>query len=101
MKCPNCGGNVEGNVCPYCDTHFEPPEEKNTSSKEYRPFDYSNASYLYSGEKWYTKTWVVILFLIFFFPVGLYLMWRYKDWGTTAKIVVTVVIALIAIFSMF
>ena len=27
--------------------------------------------------KWYQKKWVIILFLIFFFPVGLFLLLKY------------------------
>lgn len=39
--------------------------------------------------KWYQKTWVIILFLIFFFPVGLFLMWRYSNWNKVVKGIVT------------
>lgn len=45
-------------------------------------------------EKWYQKTiWIVIL-LIVFFPVGLFLMWKYSDWGKWMKIGLTVFLAL-------
>lgn len=101
MKCPNCGGNMEGNTCPYCDTHLEPSEKKKEDSREYKPFNYADSDYQYTVEKWYMKTWVIILFLIFFFPVGLFLMWRYKEWGKVTKIVITVIIALMAIWGWF
>lgn len=39
--------------------------------------------------KWYEKTWATILFLIFFFPVGLYLMWRYRNWNKVIKCIIT------------
>lgn len=39
--------------------------------------------------KWYQKTWVVILFLVFFFPVGLFLMWKYSNWNKVVKGAVT------------
>lgn len=39
--------------------------------------------------KWYQKTGVIILFLIIFFPIGLFLMWRYSNWNKTIKGIVT------------
>lgn len=36
--------------------------------------------------KWYEETSAIILLLIFFFPVGLYLMWKYTDWAKGVKI---------------
>lgn len=54
-----------------------------------------------SIEKWYEQTWVIVLFLIFFFPVGLFLMWRYAKWTTIVKTIVTVVIAVLFLFFIF
>ena len=47
--------------------------------------------------KWYEKTWVTILTLIFFAPVGIFLMWKYHDWKMVVKIVLSCVSALIFI----
>lgn len=44
--------------------------------------------------KWYQKTWVIILFLIIFWPVGLFFMWK-SNWSKIAKIVITAFIAMI------
>ena len=49
--------------------------------------------------KFYEKDWFVVLMLILCFPVGLFLMWKYSKWQKVAKIIVTIVIAAIAIFS--
>lgn len=46
-------------------------------------------------QKWYQKPVTVILFLIFFFPVGLYLMWKNGLWSKTARIVVSVFFGLL------
>lgn len=100
MKCPNCGGNMEENKCPYCGTEFEKKEDSRLSGTDYKPFNYADSPYQYTTDKWYTKTWVIVLFLIFFFPIGLFLMWRYKEWGKITKIVITVVIALMAIWGL-
>ena len=49
--------------------------------------------------KFYQKNWFVILMLILFFPVGLFLMWKYANWRNYAKIIVTVAIALLVVVS--
>ncbi|HDI6744083.1 TPA: calcium-binding protein, partial [Staphylococcus aureus] len=48
-------------------------------------------------KKWYKSTWFTVLTLIFFFPVGLFLMWKYMKWKRWVKILITVLIAIIAI----
>src|SRR5699024_1962390 len=54
-----------------------------------------------SIEKWNEQTWVIVLFLIFFFPVGLILMWRYAKWTTIVKTTVNVVIVVLFVFFIF
>lgn len=49
------------------------------------------------SQKWYEKNIAIILFLIFFFPIGLFLMWKYSRWNKVAKIVISVVGALVII----
>ena len=46
------------------------------------------------------RNWFIILFLIIFFPVGLYLMWKHASWGNTAKWIVTGVIALLVAYNL-
>ncbi len=48
-------------------------------------------------KKWYQQTWGIVLLLILFFPVGIYLMWRYADWSQKAKIIVSVIFAIITV----
>lgn len=47
--------------------------------------------------KWYDKTWLVIVLCIFFFPVGLYALWKNASISKGWKIGVTVLIALLVI----
>ncbi|MDD6059661.1 MAG: hypothetical protein PUB97_04665 [Ruminococcus sp.] len=49
---------------------------------------------------WYKRTWGIILMLILFFPIGIYLLWRYSKWNTTVKGVVTGIAALFVIAAM-
>jgi len=45
-------------------------------------------------DKWYRGDGGAITFLIFCFPVGIYLMWRYTQWPSKAKWIVTSVFIL-------
>lgn len=49
--------------------------------------------------KWYQKPVAVTLFLIFFFPVGLYLMWKHNLWNKTTRIVISVLFGLMIVSS--
>ncbi len=46
------------------------------------------------NEKWYQKTWFIIIMLIFLFPVGLFLMWKYKKFNKIARYIITGLFAL-------
>lgn len=80
MKCTRCGEDITGRYCSNCG---------------------ASAPALQSGPEivddrtgiWYTRTWVVIIFLILFFPLGLYFMWR-GSWSKRVKIAVTVLVSL-------
>lgn len=41
-------------------------------------------------EKWYSKSWIVILSLIFIYPVGLALMWAFNKWKLWLRVVITI-----------
>ncbi|WP_294405607.1 hypothetical protein [uncultured Clostridium sp.] len=47
--------------------------------------------------KWYQKTWVIILLLIFIWPVGLILMWTQGKFNKIARIIITLLFIIIAI----
>lgn len=41
-------------------------------------------------QSFFQKTWVIILLLFIFAPVGIWLLWKYKkDWGKIGRIVIT------------
>lgn len=48
-------------------------------------------------KKWYKTNWGVIFLLLIFFPVGLYLMWKYSDWSKKTKRIITGIIVVILI----
>lgn len=43
-----------------------------------------------SSDKFYTKNWFIILSLIFFFPLGIFLMWRNKKWSSKTRWILTI-----------
>jgi hypothetical protein len=47
--------------------------------------------------KWYQKPTTVIILLIFFFPVGLYLMWKNELWTKKTRWIATGVVAVMVI----
>ncbi len=51
-------------------------------------------------KKWYQTTGGISLLLILFFPVGIYLMWKYANWNKVVKWVVTIFFALIVLANM-
>lgn len=46
------------------------------------------------------RTWWIILWLVIFFPVGLYLMWKNTNWRKVTKIVVTSIIGIMTVVSL-
>ena len=48
--------------------------------------------------KWYQKTWGIVLLLLFFFPAGLYFLWK-SERSKNAKIAGTIAVALLVIYS--
>lgn len=48
-------------------------------------------------KKWYQKTGWIIALLILFFPVGLFLMWKYTNWKKPIKGIITALILIIAL----
>ena len=46
------------------------------------------------------NNWFIILLLLLFFPVGLYLMWRYSGWKKRPKLILTTIFGLLILFNM-
>ena len=44
---------------------------------------------------WYDKKWVICLFILLLWPVGLIMMWRSPSFSTKTKVIVTAVFALL------
>jgi hypothetical protein len=53
-----------------------------------------------STQPWYRQTVAVVLFLIFFFPVGLVLLWLRPDWSVRRRGIITAVVGAVALFAL-
>lgn len=51
------------------------------------------------NKNWYKNSIVIIALLVLFFPVGLFLMWKYANWNKVVKWVITGVFVLLVISS--
>ena len=59
-----------------------------------------NNKKFYDGEnKFYTKTWFMLLMLVLFAPIGIFLMWQFHDeMKKDIKIILTIVFAIFFFF---
>lgn len=93
MKCNHCGTEFNSGLCPNCGA-VPPTDGQQMNGGNLPPGGSLTPP---QKPKWYTGTAAVVLFLIFFWPVGLFLMWRYKkNWNKIVKIVLTLLIVAIA-----
>lgn len=67
-------------------------EEADTPNNSYT-YSQPNNTEPHNDKKWYQKTGWIIAWLILFFPVGLFLMWKYSDWKKAVKVIVTALFA--------
>lgn len=123
--CPNCGHNMnEDKESTTEDELFEnsfaqkmPLKDESAQSvnPDYKQesdlginslpenIEFSSGAFKDEGHKakLYTRTWFIILLLIIFFPVGLFLMWKYTKWKKFVKIIITIVIGIFFIIGLF
>lgn len=68
-------------------------KKADTSTDSYTYSQPNNTEPNNNDKKWYQKTGWIIAWLILFFPVGLFLMWKYSDWKKAIKVIVTALFA--------
>lgn len=50
-------------------------------------------------DKFYKKNWFIWLMIIFIFPLGLFLLFKYSNYSNKTKIIITIIILGLVIFS--
>lgn len=95
IKCPECGKEISDNArsCPHCGNPIRRNREVD-SDISFNPIPTPE-----KPKHFYEKGWFCILMLILFFPIGLFLMWKYKIFSKTIRIVITVFIAIAFIWN--
>ena len=97
--CIHCGQAIPTNsiVCPKCGKQVGNLPPKNNFQNQ---MPQNNMGGKKPKENWYESTGIIIMFLIIFFPVGLFLMWKYGKWSKVPKIIVSVFWGLIIVANM-
>lgn len=98
-QCPNCGKELKDNAnfCGECGTIVSPvSEEKEIGEQIKKVNDENIQKCILDTEKdtpknWWKRTGGIIFWLIVFFPIGLYLMWKYANWKRSRKVIVTLI----------
>lgn len=91
--CKFCGEEIEKDamVCPKCGRQLKVVKKEEASASEKS----SEAKYDESS-KFYTKAWFMWIMLIFFAPVGIFLMWKFhSEMKKNTKIILTVIFAIL------
>ena len=54
------------------------------------------------NKKWYQSTGLMLVTLVLFWPIGLFLMWKYNNYSEKVKVAITLIIlATVMIWPMF
>ena len=109
MKCDLCGAPVVNGKCSNCGKEFTGAETtcdyeygqgQNSSQDQHYHDPFGNSPEYQSTaapakKKLTHRTWFIVLWLILFFPAGLFMMWKNSGWNIAVKIIITAVIAVL------
>lgn len=103
MFCRKCGTEFEGKFCPNCGEPVESPQEATSAQTKLNGTTINSPSFTTpKKESFYSKTWFVVLMLFFCcFPVGIFLMWKYKKFNKPARIIITLFYVIAFIFGLY
>ncbi len=91
--CKFCGEEIEKDaiVCPKCGRQLKAIKKEEKSNSEKKSKDTYDES-----SKFYSKAWFMWVMLVFFAPVGIFLMWKFHpEMKKNTKIILTVVFAIL------
>lgn len=99
MYCRKCGTQFDGKFCPNCG---EPVSsiQKNEQSSPINTVE-PNVNQVSSTKlPFYSQTWFIILMMFCCcFPIGLFLMWKYKKFNKPARIIISAFFVIMFILS--
>ncbi len=98
MFCRKCGKEYEGKFCPNCGEPAAPEvsvETPKTSTVLNGVEINSNSTVSTVKTPFYSQTWFIVLMMFCCcFPVGLFLMWKYKKFNKPVRIIITIFFAI-------
>ncbi|MDR0513777.1 MAG: hypothetical protein LBG81_01270 [Coriobacteriaceae bacterium] len=105
VKCTGCGASTSlepemPRECPYCGSPLDVPlelirleSEERARKEDAQRRQEQEAKWIAEekemNKRWYHRTAGIVLLLFLFFPVGLYLMWKYATWPKAVKVIIT------------
>lgn len=111
IKCPDCGKEIsdKATACIHCgcpmehyisnEVRIEDEPIINKSATDVKKTDSLSISIAETPtKKFYQKTWFIVLMLIFVFPVGIFLLWKYKKFNSIGRIIISVLFSLNFLF---
>lgn len=96
--CKYCGEQIEKDsiVCPKCGRQLQVVKEKKEKPKEELKKVQKD-----ENVKFYTQDWFMWIMLIFFAPVGIFLMWKYHtEMKKNTKIIISIIFGIIFIVAL-
>ena len=88
MYCRKCGTQFDGNFCPNCGEPAKTVQE--TDKSFFTVPEQPKINSTVTKMPFYSRTWFIILVTFCCcFPLGIFLMWKYKKFNKPTRIVIT------------
>ena len=103
-KCIKCGTELDDNsrFCKECGAEqIISEDEKSEENKKDEGDRKSKESQTRKKAPIWGRGWFIFAMLILFFPLGLFLMWKYKKFHTVIRILITGLVILIAVIKIY
>ena len=95
MYCRKCGFQFEGKFCPKCGEPITSTSAEAAQKPLAGRLDVNGAETPTIKPPFYSQTWFIVLMMFCCcFPVGLFLMWKFKKFNKPVRIILTVLFAL-------
>lgn len=123
MKCPYCGAEVQGAFCSYCGSELpkaqsvtnvtdnshttiinnyygyqNPTQDKSPSNATEKNINSTSEPHIQKAPIIDHSLFWTLIWLLFFYPVGIFRMWKKKQFSLSLRIVLTALFILISVY---